>query len=135
MNPRLPRAFATQLLVAALVVLGAGGGLGFAIVDLRHKISVSANTARVLEQRAIETERRIAEVGGAIAAEQSPDALARRNQALALGLVPPVEARLVRVDESVTTRLAAKRNAEIFASENGGAVVPVRFNLGGGAQR
>ena len=93
MNPRLPRAFATQLLVAALVVLGAGGGLGFAIVDLRHKISVSANTARVLEQRVVETERRIAEVGGAIAAEQSPDVLARRNQALSLGLVPPVVVR------------------------------------------
>jgi hypothetical protein len=135
MNTRLPRAFATQLLVAALVVLGVGGGLGFAIVDLRHQISVSANTSRVLEQRVVETERRIAEVGGAIAAEQSPDALARRNQSLGLGLVPPVEARLVRVDESATTRLAAKRNAEIFAAENGQAVVPVRFNLGGGAQR
>lgn len=135
MKTRPPRAFATQLLVAALVVLGVGGGLGFAIVDLRHDISVSANTTRVLEQRIVETERRIAEVGGDIAAEQSPDALARRNQALALGLVPPVEARLVRVDESVTTRLAAKRNAEIFAAERGQTVVPVRFNLGGGAQR
>lgn len=134
MNTRLPRAFATQLLVASLVVLGAGGGLGFAIVDLRHDISVSANTSRVLEQRIVETERRIAEVGGAIAAEQSPDALARRNQAFALGLVPPAESRLVRVDESVTTRLAAKRNAEIFSAESG-QVIPVRFNLGGGAQR
>ena len=135
MNTRLPRAFATQLLVSALVVLGVGGGLGFAIVDLRHDISVSANTSRVLQQRIVETERRIAEVGGAIAAEQSPDALARRNQALALGLVPPLESSLVRVDESVTTRLAAKRNAEIFAAENGQTIVPVRFNLGGGAQR
>jgi hypothetical protein len=134
MNTRLPRAFATQLLVASLVVLGMGGGLGFAIVDLRHDIAVSANTSRVLEQRIVETERRIAEVGGAIAAEQSPDALARRNQAFALGLAPPAEARLVRVDESVTTRLAAKRNAEIFAAESG-RIVPVRFNLGGGAQR
>ncbi len=135
MNTFSPRAFATQLLVAALVVLGAGGGLGFAIVDLRHDISVSANTTRLLEQRIVETERRIAEIGGAIASEQSPDALARRNQALALGLAPPAEAGLVRVDESVTTRLAAKRNAEIFAAERGQVVVPVRFNLGGGAQR
>jgi hypothetical protein len=134
MNTRLPRAFATQLLVSALVVLGAGGGLGFAIVDLRHDIAVSANTGRVLEQRIVETERRIAELGGAIAAEQSPDALARRNQAFALGLVPPPEASLVRVDVSVTSRLAAKRNAEIFAAESG-QIVPVRFNLGGGAQR
>lgn len=134
MNTRLPRAFATQLLVAALVVLGAGGGLGFAIVDLRRDISVSANNARVIEQRVLETERRLAEVGGAIAAEQSPEALARRNQVFALGLVPPAETRLARVDQSVTARLAAKRNAEIFAAE-GGRVVPVRFNLEGGAQR
>jgi hypothetical protein len=133
MNTRLPRAFATQLLVAALVVLGLGGGLGFAIVDLRHDIAVSANTARVLEQRIVETERRLAEVGGSIAAEQSPDVLARRNQDFALGLVPPPEARLVRVEESVTTRLAAKRNAEIFAAEGGPVLTPVRFNLGGGA--
>lgn len=132
MNTRLPRAFATQLLVASLVVLGMGGGLGFAIVDLRHDIAVSANTSRVLEQRIVETERRIAEVGGAIAAEQSPNEL--RRQAVALGLAPPAESRLVRVDESVTTRLAAKRNAEIFAAESG-QIVPVRFNLGGGAQR
>jgi hypothetical protein len=135
MNTFSPRAFATQLLVASLVVLGAGGGLGFAIVDLRHDISVSANTTRLLEQRIVETERRIAEIGGAIAAEQSPDALARRNQALALGLAPPAEDRLVRVDEPVTTRLAAKRNAEIFAAERGQVILPVRFNMGGGAQR
>ena len=53
MNTRLPRAFATKLLVASLVVLGAGGGLGFAIVDLRHDISVSANNSRVIEQRIV----------------------------------------------------------------------------------
>jgi hypothetical protein len=135
MNTRIPRAFATQLLVASLVVLGAGGGLGFAIVDLRHDISVSANNARVLDQRIVATERRIAELGGAIAAEQSPDVLARRNQSFALGLVPPPESRVVRVNESVTTRLASKRNAEIFAAENGEVILPVRFNLGGGAQR
>ncbi len=135
MNTRLPRAFATQILVAALVVLGAGGGLGFSIVALRQDIAVSANNSRIMEQRIVETERRLAELGGAIAAEQTPEVLASRNQSLALGLVPPVESRLVRVDVSVTQRLAAKRNAEIFASENGATVVPVRFNLGGGAQR
>lgn len=135
MNTRLPRAFATQLLFAALVVLGAGGGLGFSIVDLRHEIAVSANRSRLMEQRITETERRIAEVGGAIAAAQTPEVLARLNQSLALGLVPPVESRLVRVDVSVTERLAAKRNAEIFAAERGTSLVPVRFNLGGGAQR
>lgn len=135
MNTRLPRAFATQILVAALVVLGAGGGLGFSIVALRQDIAVSANNSRLMEQRITETERRLAELGGAIAAEQTPEVLARRNQSLALGLVPPVEARLVRVDVSVTQRLAAKRNAEIFSAEHGSTVIPVRFNLGGGAPR
>jgi len=133
MNTQIPRAFATQLLVVALVVLGAGGGLGFAIVDLRHDIQVSSRNRSLLEQRIVETERGLAELAGAIAAEQSPDTL--REQARRLGLVPPVESQLHRVDRSVTDRLAAKRNAEIFAAERGQAVVPVRFNLGGGAQR
>ncbi|MBC8009864.1 MAG: hypothetical protein H7067_07185 [Burkholderiales bacterium] len=125
------RAFATQLLLAALVVLGAGGSLGFAIVDLRHDISVSANNARVLEQRIVETERRINEVGGFVAAEQSPDVLAARNESLALGLVRPVEGQVVRVGGSVERRLAAKRNAEILADGEGRIVLPVRFNPGG----
>lgn len=131
MKTRSTRAFATQLLLAALVVLGAGGGLGFAIVDLRHDISVSANNARVLEQRIVETERRIAEVGGFVAAEQSPDVLAARNESLALGLVRPVEGQVVRVGGSVERRLAAKRNAEILADGEGRVVLPVRFNPGG----
>lgn len=125
------RAFATQLVFAALVVLGSGGSLGFAIVDLRHDISVSANNARMIEQRVVETERRIAELGGSIAAEQSPDALAERNQSLALGLVQPAEARVVRVAGSATDRLAAKRQAEIFAAEDGRVILPARFNPGG----
>lgn len=136
MKTESSRAFATQLLLAALAVLGAGGGLGFAIVDLRRDISVSANTARVLEQRIVETERRLAEVGGSIAAEQSPDVLAARNQSLALGLVQPAEAQLVRVGGSAERRLAAKRNAEILAGEQGRVVMPVRFNFNpGGVQR
>lgn len=136
MKTESSRAFATQLLLAALAVLGAGGGLGFAIVDLRHDISVSANTSRVLQQRVVETERRLAEVGGAIAAEQSPDALASRNVALSLGLGQPAEGQLVRVPGSAETRLASKRNAEILASEQGRVVMPVRFTLNpGGVQR
>ena len=134
MKTKASRAFATQLLFAVLVVLGAGGGLGFAIVDLRRDISVSANNARLIEQRVAETERRIAEVGGAIAAEQSPEVLAERNRVLALGLVWPAQAQVVHVAGSATDRLAAKRQAEIFAAEEGRIVLPVRFNPGG-AQR
>lgn len=131
MKIRSTRAFATQIVLGSLVALGTGGSLGFAIVDLRRDISVSANTARVLEQRIAETERRVAEIGGLVAAGQSPEVLEERNQTLALGLVPPVETRVVRVGISVTDRLAANRKAEIFAAENGQNLTPVRFNLGG----
>lgn len=131
MNTRARRAFATQLLVSSLLLLGVGGGLGFSIVDLRHRISVSANNTRVIEQRAIEAGRRLAEVGGAVAAAQSPEVLDRRNQSLALGLVLPREPQVVRVGVSAGDRLAAKRNAEIFAAENGLVSLPVRFNQGG----
>ena len=134
MNTKASRAFATQLLFSALVVLGAGGGLGFAIVDLRHDISVSANNARMVGQRVAETERRIAEIGGLIAAEQSLDVLAERNRSLDLGLVRPAEAQVVHVAGSSSDRLAAKRQAEIFAAAEGRVVLPVHFNPGG-AQR
>ncbi len=135
MHPRTNRAFATQLLLSALLFLGAGGALGFAIVDIRQDISRSANTARLNDQRVIDLERRIAALGGAIATQQSPDSLARRNQELALGLVPPAESQLVRVEASPTTLLAAKRNAEIFAAERGLSLPPIRFQLGNGAPR
>ncbi len=129
------RAFATQLLLTALLFLGAGGALGFAIVDVRQDIARSADSARLDDQRIADLERRLAAVGGAIAAEQTPEALVRRNQELALGLVPPAESRLVRVEDSPTTRLAAKRNAEIFAADRGLVAVPVRFQIGGAAPR
>lgn len=125
------RAFATQIVLGSLVALGAGGSLGFAIVDLRRDISVSANSARRLEQRIAETERRVAEIGGLVAAGQSPEVLEVLNKKLALGLLPPAESRIVRVGISVTDRLAANRKAEIFAAETGQNLAPVRFNLGG----
>jgi hypothetical protein len=131
MNTQRPHAFATQIFLAALAVLATGGCLGFTIVDLRHELSISANHTRKLEQRIAESERLFAEVGALIAIDLSPDVLARRNQSLALGLVPPAESQVVRVAESVERRLTAKRNVEIFAAENGQVVLPLRFKLGG----
>ena len=134
MKTSATRAFATQLVLVSVLAIGSGGFLGFSIVNERQKISFSANRVRLLEQRIVETERLVAETGGAIAAAQSPEVLARRNEELALGLVRPVESQVVRVGEPVVARLAAKRNAEIFAAERGVNLAPVRFNLGG-AQR
>lgn len=129
MKNRNAHAFATQLLLASVVVLGTGGSLGFAIVDLRQEISISANTTRLLDQTILATTRRIAEISGDVAGCQSPEALDESNRTLALGLIPPSESQVVRVNTSVTNRLAALRNAEIFAAESG-QIPPVRFNLG-----
>lgn len=131
-HPRIrSRAFATQLILASLAWIGASGGLGVAIVNLRQDIAVSANTTRILEQRVVEAERRIAEAGGHIAAAQSPNVLATSNQALALGLVRPADSQIVRVAGSATERLAGKRQAEIFASEGDRLLTPYRYNPGG----
>lgn len=131
MNTKNRHAFATQIFITALFMLGVSGGLGFSIVDLRQRISVSANNTRVIEQRVAEAGRRLAETGALVATGQSPEMLERRNQTLALGLGLPSEARVLRVGVSVGERLAAKRNAEIFASERGLVSIPVRLNLGG----
>ncbi|TAG28481.1 MAG: hypothetical protein EAZ36_05815 [Verrucomicrobia bacterium] len=130
-SPIRSRAFATQLVLASLAWIGASGGLGVAIVNLRQDIAASANTTRLLEQQVIHAERRIAEIGGVIATKQSPNELTANNQALALGLVKPTDSQIIRVAGSATDRLASKRQAEIFASENSRMLTPVRFNTGG----
>jgi len=45
-----------------------------------------------------------------------------------LGLVQPREPQVVRVNESAERRLAARNNAEVFASESV-SLTPVRFRL------
>lgn len=126
-------AFVNQLFVYMLVGFCLTGSAGLGTVWLRHQISITANHTRRLEVRLAEAERRLAEVVTNVAAEQSPDALERRNREMQLGLVMPREPQVVRVAESPERRLAAKRNADIFTDET--AVAPVRFVLTGGARQ
>lgn len=120
-------AFVNQLLVYTLVVFCLSGTAGLSTVWLRHQMSVTADQTRQHELRLAEVDRRLAEVGTFIAAEQSPDVLARRNQDMRLGLVMPRETQVLRVAVSPERRLASQRNAEISAAED--AFVPVRFVL------
>jgi hypothetical protein len=135
MNLLRPRAFAAQLVLAALAFIGTAGGLGFSIVDARREIAASADRTRRVELRVAELERLAAATGGTVAAASSPEVLAQRNQELALGLVPPAEARVVRVAGSPERRLAAKRNSEIFAAGRETLVVPLGLNSGGALPR
>jgi N-acetylmuramic acid 6-phosphate (MurNAc-6-P) etherase len=132
MNKKDTHAFVNQLLVYTLVMICFSGTIGLGTVWLRHQISLTANNSKRLEQRIVETERRIAELNTQVTAEQSIDVLARRNTEWKLGLVLPKEPQVVRVGESPERRLASRNNAEVFAPEAvlSGTVTPVRFRVG-----
>jgi len=124
-------AFVNQMLVGALVMICFSGSLGFSTVWMRRAISLKADRNRQLEAKLAEINRHIDETTAAIAAEQSPGALVRRNAEWRLGLVPPREPQVVRVPDDVEQRLMAKNHAELYAASDGPVVTPVVFNLGG----
>ena len=125
-------AFVNQLLIGALMMICFSGSLGFSTVWLRHAISLTADHNRQLEAQLAEINRHVDETTAAIAAEQSPDALVRRNAEWHLGLMPPREPQVVRVPDDVEQRLMAKNHAELYAARDRPVVTPVVFNLGGG---
>ena len=128
MNKTDNNAFVNQLLVYTLVMICFSGSIGLGTVWLRHQISVTANNTKQLEQRIAETERHMAELNTQITEEQTITVLNRRNADWSLGLVQPREPQVVRVNESAERRLAARNNAEVFASESV-SLTPVRFRL------
>ncbi|MGA3006892.1 MAG: hypothetical protein ABSE59_03270 [Opitutaceae bacterium] len=131
MNKSSSQAFINQVLIGTLVMICLSGSLGFGTVWLRHQISLTADHNKQLESRLAEIERHIDETTAAVAAEQSPDALLRRNTEWRLGLVPPSEPQVVRVPNDVEQRLTAKNRAELYAAEGGPSATPVVFNIGG----
>ena len=122
-------AFVNQVLVYLLVMIGFTGSVGFSTVWLRHQISITANNTKQLDQRVLDSERRLAELGAAITAEQTIDVLTRRNDEWQIGLVLPREPQVVRVNENVERRLASRRNLEVFSTDSA-VLTPVRFQVG-----
>ena len=115
-------AFISQILVWSLVIVGIAGTAGVAVIWQRQLIVQTANRTKILENNLAEIERHQSDITSELAAEQSLDALLRRNAAFALALAPITEQQLVRVTTSPERRLAIKRNAETFA------VAPARPN-------
>ena len=122
-------AFVNQVLIGTLMMICFTGSLGLGTVWLRHQISLEANHNKQLMARLAEVSRHIDETTAAIAAEQSPDALMRRNTEWHLGLVPPREPQVVRVPADVEQRLSAKNRAGMFANEDAPAATAVVFHL------
>jgi hypothetical protein len=106
--------FVNQFVVYALVAICTTSTLGLGIVWIRHQISLAANANKVLVSSIDELQRQIEETDAAIAAEQDPAVLNRRNTEWQLGLVPPAETQVRRVSEDPVTRLAAMHNRTLF---------------------
>lgn len=121
-------AFVNQLLVCLLVTICFGGSVGLGTVWMRHQISRTANTNRVLSAQIIELERRIAETSSLVESEQSAEILRQRNRQWRLGLVPVSESsRVLHVTEDPMRRLAERANRELFAEP--ATIAAVRFSL------
>lgn len=114
MKPSSTSAFVNQMVVSTLVMICFGGSIGLSTVWLRHQISLTANSTRVIEQRITELERRIADTRAAIACEEDPASLLRRNAEWHLGLVSPTPNQVMHMDGDPIRRLAAKRNRGLF---------------------
>ena len=108
--------FAHPLLPPTLLLIGLAGVAGLGEVWLRQEISQTANRTRQAEQQLAQTERDLAEVGARITAEQSIDALDRRNTEWQLGLGPPREPQIVQVARPAEDYLTGRRGMpEMYA--------------------
>jgi len=114
-------------MVYALVAICTSASIGLGTVWMRHQISVVANENKVLESSVADLERRIEETDAAIAAEQDPSVLTRRNTEWNLGLVAPAETQVRRVAEDPVLRLASLHNRQLFG--DGPATVSLQVAL------
>jgi hypothetical protein len=108
------RAFVNHFMVYALVAICGSASIGLGTVWMRHQISIAANANKVLEASIADFERRIEETDAAIAAEQDPAVLNKRNSDWHLGLVSPEEAQVQRIREDPVLRLASIHNRMLF---------------------
>ncbi len=119
--------FVNQFMVYALVAICGSASIGLGTVWMRHQISVVANANKVIEAAIADVERNIEETNAAIAAEQDPAVLNRRNSDWNLGLVPPGETQVRRVTQDPVGRLAAIQNRKLFGE--GPATINLRVAL------
>ena len=122
-------AFVNKLLIYAVLMIGVNGFVGLATVWMNHQISASAAVTKQAVAKLAAIERRLDDTNASLAAALSPQELETQNVQMNLGLVRPIEERIVRVNESPEERLAAKRNIEIFARDTAAGTELVSFSL------
>ena len=129
MNTSSPHAFVNKMLIYAVLMIGVNGFVGLATVWMNHQISASAAVSKQAEAKLAAIERRLDDTNASLAAALSPEVLETKNIEMNLGLVRPLEERIVRINESPEERLAAKRNIEIFSRDTAVSSELVRFTL------
>jgi len=115
MRPPPPNALVNKIVALTLCLLVFSGTLGLGAVWVRQEIFSTANRSNVLEGRIADVERRLDEVVAGVAMASNPAVLLRCNETMRLGLVPPREVQVVRIQGSPELRLALKRNQERFS--------------------
>lgn len=124
-RPHASKAFVNHFMIYTLVAICSSASIGLGTVWMRHQISLVANDNKVLEASIADVERRIEEADAAIAAEQDPAVLDRRNTEWHLGLVAPGETQVRRVQQDPVERLASLHNQKLFGE--GAATVNFRI--------
>lgn len=101
-------AFVHQLVLCLLVTFAVAGSTGLGTVWMRHQISTTANTNRLLAAELTRIERLIDEKKTLIETEQAPEKLRALNTGMRLGLVPMSEVHVEHVTENTADRLAQR---------------------------
>lgn len=114
MRKRTNNAFVNEFLVYSLVALFVSGSVGLATVWMRHQISVVANANKLLEAKITELERHVEDTRTAIATEQDPAVLSKRNIDWNLGLQPLSATQVLRVSENPVDHLMLKQGRQLL---------------------
>lgn len=121
-------AFVHQLVLCLLVTFAVAGSTGLGTVWMRHQISTTANTNRLLAAELTRIERLIDEKKTLIETEQAPEKLRALNTGMRLGLVPMSEVHVEHVTENTADRLA-QRAGSFLDTDRAAAKPPVSIQF------
>lgn len=121
-------AFVHQLVLCLLVTFAVAGSTGLGTVWMRHQISTTANTNRLLAAELTRIERLIDEKKTMIETEQAPEKLRALNTGMRLGLVPMSEVHVEHVTENTADRLA-RRAGRFLETDRAAAQPPVSIQF------
>jgi hypothetical protein len=99
----------SQLFVLTFLFIFLAGVFGVVTVGLRQEIATSGAEVRRMESRLTEIDRFMGKYTGEIAIAMSPGQLEAKNRSLQLGLRPPLEEQVVRVNVETQLRFAQQR--------------------------